>query len=137
MLEKLRNVFSTFVKKTLTEKNLDDAINELRILLISNDVAVDTADEICKGIIESFKGQQITRLTSTKKMLFDTLKEAIIEILTPEKEIDIIKEIKENNYLKLPYILVFLQQLRNSRIFLKNTKSLLSQLLLILSVLGQ
>jgi len=108
MLEKLKNVFSTFVKKTLTEKNLDDAINELRILLISNDVAVDTADEICKGIIESFKGQQITRLTSTKKMLFDTLKEAIIEILTPEKEIDIIKEIKEKNSLKLPYIIVFL-----------------------------
>jgi len=108
MLEKLKNVFSTFVKKTLTEKNLDDAINELRILLISNDVAVDTADEICKGIIESFKGQQITRLTSTKKMLFDTLKEAIIEILTPEKEIDIVKEIKEKNSLKLPYIIVFL-----------------------------
>jgi fused signal recognition particle receptor len=108
MLEKLKNVFSTFVKKTLTEKNLDDAINELRILLISNDVAVDTADEICKSIIESFKGQQITRLTSTKKMLFDTLKEAIIEILTPEKEIDIIKEIKEKNSLKLPYIIVFL-----------------------------
>ena len=108
MLEKLKNVFSTFVKKTLTEKNLDDAINELRILLISNDVAVDTADEICKCIIESFKGQQITRLTSTKKMLFDTLKETIIEILTPEKEIDIIKEIKEKNSLKLPYIIVFL-----------------------------
>ncbi len=108
MLEKLKNVFSTFIKKTLTEKNLDDAINELRILLISNDVAVDTADEICKGIIESFKGHQITRLTSTKKMLFDTLKEIIVEILTPEKEIDIIKEIKEKNSLKLPYIIVFL-----------------------------
>jgi len=108
MLEKLKNVFSTFVKKTLTEKNLDDAINELRILLISNDVAVDTADEICKSIIESFKGQQITRLTSTKKVLFDTLKEVIIEILTPEKEIDIVKEIKEKNSLKLPYIIVFL-----------------------------
>jgi len=108
MLEKLKNVFSTFVKKTLTEKNLDDAINELRILLISNDVVVDTVDEICKSIIESFKGQQITRLTSTKKVLFDTLKEVIIEILTPEKEIDIVKEIKEKNSLKLPYIIVFL-----------------------------
>ena len=107
MLEKLKNVFSTFIKKTLTEKNLDDAINELRILLISNDVAVDTADEICKGIIESFKGHQITRLTSTKKMLFDTLKEIIVEILTPEKEIDIIKEIKTKNSLGLPYVFVF------------------------------
>ncbi len=107
MLEKLKNVFSTFVKKTLTEKNLDDAIHELRILLISNDVAIDTADEICNSIIGSFKGQQITRLTSTKKILLDTLKEVIIEILTPEEEIDIIKEIKAKNSLGLPYVFVF------------------------------
>jgi fused signal recognition particle receptor len=107
MLEKLKNVFSTFVKKTLTEKKIDDPIQELRILLIKNDVAIDTADEICKSIIEAFKGQQITRLTSTKKMLLDTLKEVIIEILTPEKEIDIIKEIKTKNMLSLPYVFVF------------------------------
>jgi fused signal recognition particle receptor len=108
MLEKLKNVFSTFVKKTLTEKKLDEALNDLRILLISNDVAVDTADEICNRIVESFKGQQVTRLVSTKKTLFDTLKEIVIEILTPEKEIDIIKEINAKNSLGLPYVFVFL-----------------------------
>ncbi|MFW9940689.1 MAG: signal recognition particle-docking protein FtsY [Candidatus Thorarchaeota archaeon] len=108
MLEKLKNVFSTFVKKTLTEKKMGEALNDLRILLISNDVAVDTADEICTNIVESSKGQQITRLGSTKKTLFDILKEVIIEILTPEKEIDIIKEIKAKNSLGLPYVFVFL-----------------------------
>ena len=87
MLEKLKNVFSTFVKKSLTEKKIDEAINDLKLLLISNDVAIDTADEICKKIIDSFKGQHIARLTSTKKLLFDTLREIIIEILTPEKDL--------------------------------------------------
>lgn len=108
MPKKLKNVFSTFVKKTLTETKIDDAVNELRILLISNDVAIDTADEICKKLIESFEGQQITRLKSTKKILFNTLKEIILNILTPDKEIDIIKEIKTKNSLGLPYIFVFL-----------------------------
>ncbi|MFW9867901.1 MAG: signal recognition particle-docking protein FtsY [Candidatus Thorarchaeota archaeon] len=106
MLEKLKNVFSTFVKKTLTEKKIDDAINHLKILLISNDVAMDTADEICKNIVESFKGQQIARLTSTKKVLFDTLKEVITEILTPDKEIDLLEEIKKKE--SEPYVIVFL-----------------------------
>ena len=108
MPKKLKNVFSNFVKKTITETKIDDAINELRILLISNDVAIDTADEICKNLIESFEGQQITRLKSTKKILFDTLKDIILDILTPEKEIDIIKEIKIKNSSGLPYIFVFL-----------------------------
>jgi len=106
MLEKLKNGFSIFIKKTLTEKKLDNAIEDLKLLLLTNDVAVDTADEICHQIVESFKGEQLSRLASTKKLLFDTLKSIITEILTPEEEIDLLKEIKEKK--KEPYVIVFL-----------------------------
>ena len=106
MLEKLKNTFSSFVKKTLTEKKLDNAINDLKLLLLSNDVAIDTAEEICNKIIESFKGEQIGRLTSIQKMLFDTLKEILSEILTPEEEIDLITEINKKK--SEPYVIVFL-----------------------------
>jgi fused signal recognition particle receptor len=105
MLEKLKSAFSSFVNKTLTEKKLDSAINELRLLLLSNDVAIDTADEICNRIIESFKNEQISRLTSTQNMLFEVLKEIITEILTPKVEIDLLAEIKKKDE---PYIIVFL-----------------------------
>ncbi len=103
---KLKDVFSTFVKKTLTEKKLDSAIKNLMLLLISNDVAVDTADAICKGITRAFKGEQIGRLSSVKKKLFETLEDIIAEILTPDKEIDLIKEIRKKN--PGPYVIVFL-----------------------------
>ena len=106
MLEKLKNGFSIFIKKTLTEKKLDNAIEDLKLLLLTNDVAVDTADEICHQIVESFKGEQLGRLASTKKLLFETLREIITEILTPEEEIDLLKEIKEKK--KEPYVIVFL-----------------------------
>ena len=106
MLEKLKNTFSSFVKKTLTEKKLDNAINDLKLLLLSNDVAIDTAEEICNRIIESFKGEQIGRLTSIQKMLFDTLKEILSEILTPEEEIDLLLEINKKK--SKPYVIVFL-----------------------------
>ncbi len=108
MAVKLKNIFSNFVKKTLTEKSLDDAISELKLLLYSNDVAVPTADEICDKLVESFKGEQIGRLTNTKKFLFETLKEIITEILTPEQEIDLIEEIKKKNSENLPYVIIFL-----------------------------
>lgn len=105
MLEKLKNVFSSFVKKTLTEKKLDAAINELHLLLLSNDVAIDTADEICNKIIKSFEGEQISRLVSTQKLLFETLRQIITEILTPEEEIDLLAEIKKKS---AAYVIVFL-----------------------------
>ncbi|MFX1570669.1 MAG: signal recognition particle-docking protein FtsY [Promethearchaeota archaeon] len=105
MLEKLKNAFSSFVKKTLTEKKLDNAINDLRLLLLSNDVAIDTVDEICGKIIESFRGEQVGRLSSTQKTLFETLKDTITDILTPEEEIDLFNEIKKKSE---PYVIVFL-----------------------------
>jgi len=108
MLDKLKNVFSTFVKKTLTEEKLTDSISDLKLLLLSNDVAIDAADEICNRIVESFKGDQIGIFTSTKKMLFDILKEIITEILTPEKDIDLLKDIKTQNSKNLPYVMCFL-----------------------------
>jgi fused signal recognition particle receptor len=40
--------------------------------------------------------------------LFDTLKEVIIEILTPDREINLIEEIKTKNSKNFPYVIVFL-----------------------------
>jgi len=108
MLEKLKKGFSIFIKKTLTEKKLDDTIEDLKLLLLTNDVAVDTADEICHQIVESFKGEQLSRFASTKKVLFETLTNVITEILTPDNEFELLKEIEKKKSEKEPFIIVFL-----------------------------
>lgn len=107
-MKKLSSIFSTFVKKTLTSESLDSALNELNLLLIGNDVATETADILCQKIEESLKGEQIGRLVSKKKFLFEILKEAVTEILTPEKTIDLLDEIRKKNQEGNPYIICFL-----------------------------
>ena len=107
-MKKLGNIFSTFVKKTLTSDNLESTLNELNLLLISNDVATETADVICRKISESLKDEQISRLVSKKKFLFEILREVVKEILTPEREIDLIDEIKKINKQNKPYVICFL-----------------------------
>ena len=108
MLDKLKSAFSNFVNKTLTEKKLEESIQDLKLLLLSNDVAMDTADVICQNLINSFKGEQIGRLSSTKNILFETLEEIITDILTPDQDINLLKEIKNKNAKNLPYVIVFL-----------------------------
>jgi fused signal recognition particle receptor len=108
MLEKLKSTFSSFINKTLTEKKLENSIQDLKLLLLSNDVAIDTAEEICDKLIDSFKGDQIGRLSSTKKLLFDTLKQVITEVLTPDKQIDLFEEIKQKKKKGIPFVIVFL-----------------------------
>ena len=107
-MKKLGNIFSSFVKKTLTSDNLESALNELNLLLISNDVATETADVLCQKVSESLKGEQIGRLTSKKKFLFDILREVVKEILTPEREINLIEEIRNVNKQNRPYVMCFL-----------------------------
>ncbi len=105
MLDKLKYAFSSFVNKTLTDKKLDKSLYDLKLLLISNDVAIDTAEEICEKIASEFEGEQIGRFSSTKKAMLEVLTEVVNEILTPEKEIDLIAEIKKSTR---PYVIVFL-----------------------------
>ncbi len=108
MLEKLKDVFSNFVKKTLSDDKLDKALHELNLLLISNDVAAETADVLCNNIKDSLRGEQIGRFSSKQKYLFEILKEVITEILTPDQEISLLDEIKKKKANNLPYIMVFL-----------------------------
>jgi fused signal recognition particle receptor len=107
-MKKLSNVFSAFVKKTLSSESLDSALNELNLLLIGNDVATETADILCQKIQASLKGEQIGRLTSKKKILFDILKDVITEILTPERPMDLLEEIRMKNKRNGPFIICFL-----------------------------
>jgi fused signal recognition particle receptor len=107
MKKKLTKIFSSFAKKTLSEKKLD-AISDLQLLLISNDVAIDTADEICNQITEIFKGEQVGRLTSTSGLLFKALEDIIKDILTPNEDINLLEEIKKKKLKNLPYVIVFL-----------------------------
>ena len=104
----LKEIFSKFVKKTLSEEKLENSLSELNLLLISNDVATETADEICSRLSKSLDNTQISVLSSKKKYLFEVLKKVVSEILTPENQIDIIKEIQQKKSLKSPYIIVFL-----------------------------
>jgi fused signal recognition particle receptor len=106
-MNKLNNIFKGFVKKTLTDDKLN-ALNELNLLLISNDVATETADTLCELIKSSLQGEEIGRFSSKKKYLFSILHDAIEEILTPNEEIDILNEITIKNSQQKPYVIVFL-----------------------------
>jgi signal recognition particle GTPase len=90
----LKGVFSNFIKKTLSEEKLESALAELNLLLISNDVAIETADIICSKIKNSIKDLPVGVFSSKQKILFEILTNIVTEILTPEKSIDVINEIR-------------------------------------------
>ncbi|MHA2118660.1 MAG: signal recognition particle-docking protein FtsY [Candidatus Thorarchaeota archaeon] len=92
MFEKLRGAMDSAVTKATTkelnEKNLADAVWDLQMVLIQNDVAVDVAEHICNLTKEKLIGTRTGRLEKTGKLFRTAIYESIMEVLTPEHPLD-------------------------------------------------
>ena len=100
MFEKLRGALDTAITKAttkeLTEQNLSDAVWELQLVLIQNDVAVEVAEHICELTKEKLLGTRTGRLQNTRELFQQALHESILEVLTPEKQLDPLEYVKKN-----------------------------------------
>lgn len=112
MFEKLKGSFKGFFQKittkSLSDKDLDKHLNELKINLYKNDVAVQAADEICNSIKEDFTGEKVGRLEKVKSISFNALRNALLKILIPSNPIDILGICEEKKRQGSPLVLVFL-----------------------------
>ncbi|MFX1606487.1 MAG: signal recognition particle-docking protein FtsY [Promethearchaeota archaeon] len=99
MFEKLRGALDKAITKATTrelnEKNLADAVWELQMVLIQNDVAVDVAEYICELTKNKVLGTRAGRLENLSRVFKDAIYESILEVLTPEYPLDPIEFARE------------------------------------------
>ncbi|MGC9780713.1 MAG: signal recognition particle-docking protein FtsY [Candidatus Heimdallarchaeota archaeon] len=110
MFKKFRSGIDSAVEKIsqkeLTEKNLQKHLYDLQLALIANNVAVPIAEKITKEVEQALIQTKVGRLTSRKKIIFEALKKAIIDILeSPGEEVDLLKIIEENKKAGEPTVL--------------------------------
>ncbi|MHA1934810.1 MAG: signal recognition particle-docking protein FtsY [Candidatus Thorarchaeota archaeon] len=95
MFDKLRSALDGAVTKAttkeLTDKNLSDAVWDLQMVLIQNDVAVEVAEHICDLTKEKLLGSRTGRLDKINKLFKTALYEAVLDVLTPEHPIDLLQ----------------------------------------------
>ncbi len=112
MFEKLRGALDTAVTKATTkelnEKNLADAVWELQLVLIQNDVAVEVAEHICNLTKKKLLGKRTGRLENVKKLFKTALFESIIEVLTPTHHLDLVQAVQEKKEEGEPLSIMFL-----------------------------
>ena len=96
MFEKLRKGLSSAVNKIivteLKAEKLLPILDEFRLNLIENDVAVPVAYYITDELEKRLDGVQVKRLGDRKDLVKDTLHEVLLEILTTNEEIKLIDD---------------------------------------------
>jgi fused signal recognition particle receptor len=111
LFEKLRGAIDTAVTKAttkeLSEKNLADAVWELQMVLIQNDVAVEVAEHICNLTKEKLLGTRTGRLGNISKFFKTAILDSILEVLTPEHPIDPIEFATERKQKGEPTTILF------------------------------
>ncbi len=111
MFDQLRkSVSKAFKKITITDfsaKSISRFNSELKDILIKNEVAVKTTDEICNKLAQKLSTMEHARLSNTRSILLTSLREVLMEILTPSQPIDLIKEIEEAKKQNSPLIIAF------------------------------
>ena len=111
MFEKLRKGLSSAVNKiVITElkaEKLRPILEEFRLNLIENDVAVPVAYYITEELEKRLDGVQVKRLGDRKKLVKDTLHAVLIEILTTKEEIRLLENIEQKRQMKEPYTILF------------------------------
>ena len=111
MLDQFRKSVSKALKKiTVTDfsqKSISKVTEELKDILIKNEVAVTTAETVSNNLAIKLSKTEHTRFTNTNSIILASLKEVMLEVLTPEKPIDILAEIKKSKDKKTPYTIAF------------------------------
>lgn len=111
MFDRLRGALDSAVTKATTkelnEKNLTDAIWELQLALIQNDVAVEVAEQICKMTKDKVQGTRTGRLEKTSKLFKEAVYQAILEVLTPAHPLDPLAFAAEKKARGEPTVIMF------------------------------
>jgi len=111
VFEKLRKGFSNLVSKVITTElkteKLRPVLGDFKLSLIENDVAVSVADHICEEMEQRLDGVQVKRLEDRGKIVRANLDEILLNVLTTNEKIDLLKRVEEKRKSNEPYVILF------------------------------
>ena len=111
MFEKLKSGFKGLVTKVTTaelkSENLRPLLDDFKMTLAENDVAFQVADKVCEELEKRLAGVQVKRLEDRKKIIEDSLRQVLLEVMLTDKRIDLLAQAEQKRAKKEPLTLLF------------------------------
>jgi len=111
VFEKLRKGLSGAVNKIVTTElkveQLRPILEDFKLNLIENDVAVPVADYICGEMEKRLEGVQVKRLEDRKEIVKRNLHEILLGILTANEKTSLLENVERKQKMKEPYSILF------------------------------
>lgn len=108
---KSNSVFSMFRglvgSKNLSRDAMQPCLEKLRDHLISKNVAADIAIKLCDSVAAKLEGKVIGTFETVASTVKNTLTESLVQILSPRRRIDILRDAVEARKQGRPYVMAF------------------------------
>jgi fused signal recognition particle receptor len=112
LFEKLKSGLEDFLEKIskteLNEKTIETLIEELRLILIQNDVAYSVAEKICNQLREQLKALEVKRFGDHLKEAKTILQEILLETLDCNGKENLFDTLKRKQEKNEPFIIVLI-----------------------------
>ncbi|GAB6147637.1 signal recognition particle-docking protein FtsY [Stetteria hydrogenophila] len=115
MLDRLRSALSDAIKslasralrKTITEEDVDEVLEELKLRLLESEVAFEVAEKLAERVKQRLVGLTVERGWDAEKAIASALREALLEVLGRPGP-DLVEEAKRRCGGERPLVVVFL-----------------------------
>lgn len=104
----LGKVLSNLSKTELRATKLDPILWDFKLALLRNDVALSVTDKICDEVKRDLNGVEVKRFSNKGKIVENSLREIICNILRQERRFDLLDLAAEKKQKEEPLISVFI-----------------------------
>ena len=106
MFETLKKKLDSFVQKTISEKDLDNALWDLEVSLLESDVSMKASEKMIEKLKEEFIGKKVSLTDRKKDIIQDALEKAVSEVL--ESDPINLEELIDKKRKEGPFVILFL-----------------------------
>lgn len=109
--KKSTGMFSIFKglvgSKALSEETMRPVLDKMRDHLIGKNVAADIANKLCDSVATKLDGKVLGTFDSVARTVKATLTEALVQILSPKRRVDILRDCLHTKQQGRPYVMAF------------------------------
>ncbi|XP_046967837.1 signal recognition particle receptor subunit alpha homolog [Vanessa cardui] len=93
--------------KALSEETMRPVLDKMRDHLIGKNVAADIANKLCDSVSAKLEGKVLGTFDSVARTVKATITEALVQILSPKRRVDILRDCLHAKQQGRPYVMAF------------------------------
>jgi signal recognition particle receptor subunit alpha len=93
--------------KQLTAEDIEPVMEKMKETLTGKNVASEPSTKICESVGAKLEGKVISSFSRITTIVREAIRESLIQLLTPKRRVDILRDIKQAKSEKRPYVIVF------------------------------